>query len=96
MDCAPQWLLDKAVNHEVEVNWSKSNIETYGSEGPSNANFISSHFVYKIKNEDKDTKRLMARLFPPVTRKNVKDQIRKDSATVQFDIIRLVCSIASI
>lgn len=59
-------------------------------------NVISAHFVYKVKSDEKGKKRLKARLCPHGNRDKMKDTIRKDSATAQFDVIRLICSIASI
>lgn len=54
---------------------------------------ITSHIVYKIKIEEKGKLRLKARLCPHGNRDKFKCDVRTDSATVQFDVIRLLLSI---
>lgn len=61
-----------------------------------NANVIPSHIVYKVKNEENNVKRMKARLCPNGNRDRMKTTVRKDSATAQFDEIRLLLSLASI
>lgn len=96
MECAPQWLLDKSVKNELDANWKGSYIEVNENNVAPDANVISAHFVYKVKVEEKDKKRLKARLCPHGNRDKMKHEVRKDSATAQFDVIRMICSIASI
>lgn len=96
MECAPQWLIDKDVQKELRSNWDDAYIAVQEEAVPIGANLISSHFGYKVKQEENGRKRLKARLCPHGKRDKMKDNIRKDSATAQFDEIRLVCSIATI
>lgn len=96
MECAPQWLVDKAVKAELDENWSDSYISVHEKKVAWNENIISAHFVYKVKTEEKGVRRLKARLCPHGIRDKMKDNIRKDSATAQFDVIRLICRIASV
>lgn len=96
MECAPQWILDKSVKTELDSNWSEAYVAVQEDSVPINANIISSHFVYKVKNEENGKKRLKARLCPHGNRDRMKDSVRKDSATAQFDVIRIVCSMATV
>lgn len=54
---------------------------------------IGSHIVYKRKNEEDGTMRLKARICPHGNHDTKKDNIKKDSSTAQFDIIRLMLSL---
>lgn len=96
MECAPQWILDKAVRSELEVNWKDAYVPIIESDVPRKANVITSHFVFKIKKEEGGKMRLKARLCPHGNRDKMKNDIRKDSATAQFDVIRLFCSMAAV
>lgn len=49
-----------------------------------------------VKQEENGKKRLKDSLCPHGNRDKMKNNIRKDSATAQFDVIRLFCSIATI
>lgn len=70
MECAPSWLLDKALKEEVEVNWRETHEEVDERNIMDNANVIPSHVVYKVKNEENDVKRRKARLCPNGNRKS--------------------------
>lgn len=96
MACAPSWLLDKALQEELSSNWSDTHDEVDERQIKRDANVIPSHVVYKIKNEENDVKRMKARLCPNGNRDKLKKTVRKDSATAQFDVIRLILSLATI
>lgn len=96
MAFAPSWVLDSALQEELQSNWKDAYDTVDDREIGNNANVIPSHVLYKVKNEEHNTKRMKARLCPNGNRDRMKKTVRKDSATAQFDIIRLLLSIASI
>ena len=96
LECAPPWVVEKAVKSEYNSNWADAYVEVKEVDVPKGANVIGSHIVYKVKVEENNRKRLKARLCPHGNHDNEKDSVRKDSATAQFDVIRLLCSIATI
>lgn len=64
MECTPQWVLDKSLKTELDDNWAEAYIPVNYQDVSRGANVISSHFFYNVKQEEVDTKRLKARLFP--------------------------------
>lgn len=96
MACAPSWLLDKALQEELDSNWQDTHVEVDGRKIKRNANVVHRHVVYKVKNEENNFKRMKARLCPNGNREKLKKMMRKDSATAQFDYIRLLLSLATI
>lgn len=64
---------------------------------PKCSNLIGLHHFFDVKNDGKDDKlKLKCRLTPHGNRDKDKKDIRKDSSTAQFPIIRLTLSIFSI
>ena len=96
MECAPPWIVEKAVTAEYTSNWADAYIEVKDEDVRKGANVIGSHIVYKVKVEENGRKRLKARLCPHGNHDIEKDSVRKDSATAQFDVIRMLCSLATI
>lgn len=96
MDWAPQWILDKAVAKEIENAWDGASTEVLENDVPPHANVISFHAVYKVKNEEKDQKRMKIRLCPHKNRDKEKGNIRNDSANAYFDFICILLSLACI
>lgn len=96
MECAPAWLVKKAVDEEINSNWSEAYEEVTEASVPMNSNVLDSHFVYKIKIEEAGKKRLKARLCPHGNRDRMKGKMRNDSATARFDVIRLLLSTATL
>lgn len=90
---APPWVIEKAMKKEVQENWDTAYVTIKETDIPRSENIIGAHFVFKIKQEEDGTRRLKARLCPHGNRDKLKDEVRKDSATAQFDIIRLMISI---
>lgn len=62
MECAPQWIVDKAVNTELEANWKGSYEEKRKEEVSRKENVIRANFVYKLKEGEKGLKRVKSRL----------------------------------
>ena len=59
------------------------------------ANIITSHVVYKIKTGEDGKRTLKSRVVPHGNRDDDKDFIRKDSATAQLNIVRLLLSLVT-
>lgn len=78
-------------NHEG--SWEGAYVPVREADLPQSANIISSHVVYKVKTEEDKSMRLKARICPHGNRDIEKEDIRKDSATAQFDVIRLMLTI---
>lgn len=94
LQCAPQRLVQKAIGKE-KVNYAEN--EAYAEVNikqlPKNANLISSHHFFQIKNDFESNKlKLNCRLVPHGNRDNEKDEVRKDSSTAQFPVIRAMLS----
>jgi len=92
----PRWIIDKSIATERE-NYHGAYEEVDFRDLPPNANIISSHHFFEIKHDGEEGKlKLKCRLVPHGNRDNDKDKVRKDSATAQFPIIRLVLSTAAL
>lgn len=96
MDCAPQWVLDKAVAEELDKAWKDAYVEVPEQTVPRNANIITSHIVYKVKREEKGHMRMKARLCPHGNRDMEKGNIRNDSSSAQFYVIRMMLSLVTL
>ena len=94
MESAPPWLIQKALEDEINGAWDGAYEEVDERDLPAHANIISSHVVYKVKNEEGNTKRLKARLCPHGNRDREKGKIRTDSSNADFSLIRIMLSIA--
>lgn len=94
MSCATEWILEKALRDELERNWSDTHdiIDENQYPGTRASPHLTSFIESKLKKEDKKMK---ARLCPNGNRDKLKKTVRKDSATAQFDIIRLLLSLAT-
>ena len=96
MEGLPSWIIQNAINREIEQNWTDAYEEVKETDVPRNANVISSHIVYALKSEENNTKRLKARLCPHGNRDQEKGNIRTDSSNAQFMVIRLLISLSTI
>ena len=95
---APQWIVDQAIAAEKE-NYLHANAyqEVEYGQLPRNANIISSHHFFQIRCDGEEGKlKLKYRLVPHGNSDRDNDFVRKDSATAQFLIIRVVLSLAAI
>ena len=95
---APRWILDKAIAKE-KANYKEK--EAYRPVSIRSlrrgSNIISSHHFFHVKTDGEEGKlKLKCRLVPHGNRDAEKDSICKDSATAQFDCIRLLLSLATI
>lgn len=62
---------------------------------PRRASLISSHVTYKIKIEEDRRRRLKSKIFPHGNRDQMKDDIKKNSVTAEFYVIRLILAIVT-
>lgn len=92
---APQWLISKSIQKEKDNYQKKEAYEEVDVRTlPKGSNIISSHHFFQVKNDgDEETLKLKCRLVPHGNRDKDKDEVRKDSSTAQFLIIRIVLSI---
>lgn len=91
----PPWISEQAFETEHKNNWSDAYKEVPELEVPRYANVISSHVVYKVKTDKTGNRELKANIVPHGNRDNEKDTVRKDSATAQPGVIRLLLSIVT-
>jgi len=91
----PSWVLEKA--EEKEKSNYKESIEVVDRRDvPRSANIISSHFFFKLKEGDEPGQlALKCRCVPHGNRDKVKEELRSDSSTAQFPVIRSLLSLAA-
>jgi len=92
----PSWVLDAAEAKEKE-NYMESIRVVDRKNIPRNANVISSHFFFKLKKIDGegDKLELKCRCVPHGNRDKIKQELRSDSSTAQFPVIRTLLSLAA-
>lgn len=59
------------------------------------ANLSTSHVVYKLQSDEEGNKVQKARIVPHGNHDGEKDEIRKDSSTAQFFVIRILLFIVT-
>lgn len=96
LEWAPRWVLDKSIASE-KGNYKDAFEEVHYVSVSKNAKLITSHHFFQVKPEGEHRKlRSKCRMVPHGNKDQDKELIRKDSATTQFPIIRLVLSLAAI
>lgn len=89
--------MDNAFNKEYYYNWYDAYTLTLGSNVPPKSDVLASNVVYKMDTNEEVSRSLKVRIVPHGNNHGrEKDNIRKDSASVQLNIIRLVLSISTI
>lgn len=92
----PSWLLDEAVEEELAQNWQGA-YELVGINSlPPDANVIASHVVFKVKDNQDGSLRLKARLVLHGNRDKDRFKVRRDSASAELFIVRVLLSISAI
>lgn len=91
----PPWVTYKAITNEHDNNWTDAYYEVEENSIPPNANVITSHVIYKVKTDEQGKHTMKARICPHGNKDTMKDDIRKDSATAQYDAIRLLLSLTT-
>lgn len=90
LEFAPPWIVREVFDQEHSSNWADAYVEIDDSSLPAHANVISSHVIYKVKTSEDGLQTWKARIVPRGNRDSEKDEIRKDSSTAQFDVIRIL------
>lgn len=91
----PSCMIRKALRADHDENWADAYTKVDEIAVPRHANVISSHVIYKIKSGEDGSKSLRATICPHGNRDAMKDEVRKDSATAQFEIMRLMLSLST-
>jgi hypothetical protein len=96
LEFAPPWILEQAFEEEMS-NWRDTvqPVRMMRADARKH-NCVRSHALYKIKEDESGSLKLKCRLVPNGNLDREKDIVRKDSASVQFPIIRLILSLASL
>lgn len=94
LEHAPQWLIDVAVHIEMETNWKDAYIKNPAYNITNNANIISSHFVFRIKEDETNNLKLKARLVLHGNRDKNRFTVRRDSASADLNTVRMIISLA--
>lgn len=92
----PNWILDQALNSELTTNWKGVYTTVHETCIPHGANVISSHIVFKTKDDEDGNLKLKARLVLHGNRDRDRFSVRRDSASVDLSVVRIVLSLASI
>ena len=96
LEFAPAWVIQKAMQKEHRNNWQDAYEEINDKDVPRNSNIISSHALFKIKESEDDSLVMKARFVLHGNRDREKNDIRKDSASADMTIFRLVLSLGVI
>jgi len=93
---APEWIIEKSKRKERD-NYKEAIQITHRRDIPRNSNVISSHYFFVVKHDGESGKlKLKCRIVPHGNRDKEKDDIRSDSQTAQFPVIRSVLSISAL
>lgn len=96
LQLAPSWILEKAVNLDLQRNLKDLYLAVNETTIPPYSNVIGSRFVYKIMTDKNDKKQFKARLCLHGHRDKLKNFIQKNASSAQFDVICLLQSVAAI
>lgn len=91
----PAWIIQQALGKEHQDNWSEAYEEVPEGQVSRGENVIASHVVYKLKVDEKGGMKLKARICPHGNRDMLKDDVRKDASSAQFEVIRIAVSMAT-
>ena len=93
----PAWIFEKAYETELQENWNEHVKKVSWENLPKDANVISSHLVYRIKDdpERKGMLKLKARLCVHGNHDKEKDYMRSDAAVASHEGFRLLYSVAA-
>lgn len=93
---APSWIVDEALRTELETNWSGAYEKMLAKSVPDDANIISSHMPYRMKENDDGTVKLKAPLVLYGNHDRDRFGVRRDSSSSDLSIVRLVISLGII
>ncbi len=93
---APRRIIDKAISEEKK-NYMTSVQPVFRSTLPRSANLVSSHHFFTLKYDgDTGKLKLRRRVVPHGNKEHLNDELRSDSPTAHFPVIRAVLSMAVI
>eukprot|EP00171_Calliarthron_tuberculosum_P022738 IDg22738t1 len=95
LDFAPPWVSERAYREE-EMKWEGTFEAVDQRDISPTANIIRSPVVYKVKDVEDGTLKMKARICLNGNQDCEKGNLRKDSAAVQYQIIRLALSLATL
>lgn len=90
---APLWAIQKGIKREYDNNWSRAFQEVPESKIPQGSNVMCAHIVYKISSTENGTLKLKARICPQGNSDKMREDVRNNATTAQFNVIRLMLSI---
>lgn len=93
---APSWIVEKSMVADHDQNWVGSYEEISEADLPYRENVISSHVVFKVKNNEDGGLKLKGRIVVHGSRDTDRDLVRSDSAAAEMLIIRMVISLEAI
>lgn len=93
---APEWLLNKAIQPELDTNWKQANEMVLMFSIPQKASPIGSHFDFKVKDDEDGSLNLKARLVLHGHRDRDRYSALRDSASADLLIIHLILSLATL
>lgn len=96
LEFAPDWLIDDSIKSELDTNWIDAYTSIPLKELPKSANIIGSHFVFKIKEDESHQLKMKARLVLHGNRDRDRYSVRRDSASADLSIVRLIILLAII
>lgn len=96
-----EWVYEGSRQRELEKNWFPNMKVLHSQDVPSDANIISSHFVYKVKKDDEkgvdkssELHNINARLCVRGNKDNERESLRTDAAVACHMAFRLVHCLA--
>lgn len=93
---APGWLIDDAISKGLQSNWQDAYTPLLAHLVSSNPNVIGSHFISNIKEDGNGKLKLKARIVLHRKRNRDRYNVRRDSASADLLIVRLVTSLSTV
>lgn len=95
LEGAPSWITNKSLQEEHDNKWIGAYREVEENGLQKKDNVITSHVIYKVKTSEDGDNSMKVRIFPHGNKDDLRNGIRKDSSTGQYDVIRLLLSLAT-
>lgn len=92
---SPPWIVEKALQSEMDDKWSEAFVEVAEAKLPGDANVISSDVVLKIKTKDDESLKIKAQIVVHGNRDTAREKVGSDCAAADMDVIRMVLCMAA-
>lgn len=92
---ASPWIMEEALKHEHDSNWSGAYMEVPDHEVPRDAKIITSHVIYKLKTNEDGSRKLKARIVPHGNHDDLKEDIRSDSSNAPLFVVQILLSLCT-